>query len=278
MDLDEGVKRAKFSTAILVTMYGIIETLVRLYFFNIFAFLVVALCYFFLVAYQQQKGMIHVRISLGFLLYSIVSVILFWVGNIPKHDTILLIIITIYLILNFYKCVPSDINYPASGIKDEKWKHTFLSIKIDYISFFLLIFSYLAINIDLFGLSLVFIDIITVMLFNLYLYFKIRPSRIDFEQIKVEALYNKKRDNVFEALMMFAKKCPRVTVREVAEKSGEEIGFTEVITRQLISNKKINAVFDNDSKGIEFNIAAEEIDDLLKACDTWGKEGKGNKI
>ncbi len=79
---------------------------------------------------------------------------------------------------------------------------------------------------------------------------------------------------ILKSLQDFAERFPRIHLEELVKKVGEnEKKLIEIIER-LIENKKLPAVFDHDSKGIEFHTIGADIEKLFETFDNWSEGEK----
>jgi hypothetical protein len=85
----------------------------------------------------------------------------------------------------------------------------------------------------------------------------------NFNEIKIQNI-----------LMDFANKYPRILISEIVKRSKLETFTVESIVKKLISSGQIKAIFDDESRGLEFQFAMDEIDQLMKTYQNW--EGKKN--
>ena len=100
-----------------------------------------------------------------------------------------------------------------------------------------------------------------------YLDFSILNAKIDSAEIEFK---------IYKRLLEYAKKYSRIHILEVISELDINMDLAEKIIIDLIQKGKISANFDEKSKGIEFNYASEEIDELLRIYRDWEKGGKKN--
>ena len=93
-----------------------------------------------------------------------------------------------------------------------------------------------------------------------------------------ESIENREQEfTVYKILIEFADRFSRVLLLEIINKSDLDPGVVEPIVKNLISCGKIRAKFDDETKGIEFSFAVDEIDALMKVYGDWETRDKGKK-
>jgi uncharacterized protein YqgQ len=101
-------------------------------------------------------------------------------------------------------------------------------------------------------------------------------DEIDFDLYGQNIGEHEREFTIYKILLEFADKYPRVLLLEIINKSDLDPDVVEPIVKNLISNGKIRAEFDDETKGIEFKFAVDEIDALMKVYGDW-ERGKDKK-
>jgi len=97
----------------------------------------------------------------------------------------------------------------------------------------------------------------------------IKDLKIKVQKVKT----SEKEQKMYQALLTFSEKFPRITLRELANRVKLQESEVKNIVLQFIKEKIIPAKYDEASKGIEFQGVMEEIERLLETFDEWDKMG-----
>ncbi|MFX1445192.1 MAG: PCI domain-containing protein [Promethearchaeota archaeon] len=112
--------------------------------------------------------------------------------------------------------------------------------------------------------------------------FSDKKNIIDFDQLEKNIIHSQEqfaeRQKIHTSLLMFSKKYPRITLKELVDNVKISQNKVERITKQFIKDNLIPAKYDEDSKAIEFTFLEGEIDDLMKRYEEWELTEEGKKI
>jgi predicted transcriptional regulator len=102
-------------------------------------------------------------------------------------------------------------------------------------------------------------------------------KHVNFSKI-FESIENKEQEfTIYKILLEFADRFSRVLLLEIINKVEINPANVEKIVKKLINSGKIQAEFDEETKGIEFKFAVDEIDALMKVYGDWETRDKGKK-
>ncbi|MFX1257774.1 MAG: PCI domain-containing protein [Promethearchaeota archaeon] len=112
--------------------------------------------------------------------------------------------------------------------------------------------------------------------------FSSKNYSIDFDHINKNLIHSeekyKTRQKIHNALLMFSKKYPRITLKELVDDVKMSRYQVERIAKQFIKDNLIPAKYDEETKAIEFTFLEGEINDLMKKFEKWEQAGEGKKI
>ncbi len=102
---------------------------------------------------------------------------------------------------------------------------------------------------------------------------------VNEDKINEEEIRKKREEQqVLNELLKISEKFTRIHVKELVEKLKMDESKVIKIVEKLTKNNKIPAIYDSDSKGIEFHIIDEDIDKLLEKFNNWSEKKKNKKI